>query len=196
MDLCSLECRSLATETHSNKIATLTGWAEGIEIFRVRNVTYSPKHRLTICFGFVPEEAINYGLHLDVHRPTLKGQKLEVNHDGSSDEVCVLGNIYSHVFYHWVEELLKVIVLEKYGFKGYYLIPEGYPEFCHQSFSLLGVPLNRLRATCEAKTYNTAYFTSTVSHFNANKYPRLILALRDALSGAAQDRVGAGERDG
>jgi hypothetical protein len=67
LDINDLKCLSLAREALPNfKVASLTGWASGIDILRVPDVLYLPEYPFPVCAGFVPEEAINYDLHLDV----------------------------------------------------------------------------------------------------------------------------------
>src|SRR5207244_141396 len=126
IDLNRLQCASIASAADaSTRVGKLGGWAQGIEIFKVSDVLYLPDYGIPVCNGFVPEESINYSSHLDVRLGRGPGEALPsiadrlINRaacDRSSDEVCILGNIYSKNFGHWVEELLKVITLEAFGF--------------------------------------------------------------------------------
>ena len=55
------------------------------------------------------------------------------------EATCILGKHLFHVFGHWIEELLKVVVLEAFGFDGYYVFASGFfPQFCFESFRTLG----------------------------------------------------------
>ena len=133
LDLGRLRCAKIAEASRDRApVGKLAGWAAGIEVFKVRDVLYAPEYGLAVCDGFVPEEAINYGSHLDVRlgRASDDGQSRTdgpllplANLERSEHEVCILGNIYSKNFGHWMEELLKVILLEEFRFDGQYVFP-------------------------------------------------------------------------
>lgn len=202
LDLSELQCRSIAKEMGDRfKVGALSGWAPGIGIFRMPDVLYLPEYGLPVCAGFVPEEAINYGLHLDVRLGRRPGERLEhpaiVNRGGAARsplEVCILGNIYSHVFGHWAEELLKVVIMERFGFVGCYAIPAWYPAFCRETLGVLGIPPERISDTAAPIVYAAAFFSTTVSHFTAHRFPHVVLRLRDELHAASRREVGVGQR--
>jgi hypothetical protein len=204
IDLNQLKCLSITRGADdSTRVGKLTGWAHGIEVLKVRDVLYLPDYGIPVCNGFVPEEAINYSGHLDVRLGRKPGEALPTasdrvvypaTFDRSSEEVCILGNIYSKNFGHWAEELLKVIALETFGFDGPYVIPEGYPGFSHESLALLGIPPKRVISVSRPIIYKAAFFTTTISHFTTHKFPGIVLRLRDRLYEAADFEAGVGDR--
>jgi hypothetical protein len=200
LSLSQLDCQSIVTAlTHGARVTRLANWAEGISVFEVPDVIYLPEYGIPVCFGFVPEEAIKFPEHLD-HRLSDPGTPDNpiINLDlieRSSAEVCVLGVMYSHVFGHWLEELLKVVALEKFGFDGFYVFPDWFPPFCHDSLCHLGVPPTRILAVDRPVRYKKGFLTTTIHHFNANKFPKLISHLRDLLyERTPPDEVGVGPR--
>lgn len=202
LDLNQLKCLSIAKED-ATLIGKLIGWAQGIEVFKVHDVLYLPEYGIPVWNGLVPEESINYPDHLDIRLGRTLGQALPSTSDHllfstaidkSSEEVCILGNIYSRTFGHWTEELLKVTVLEAFGFDGPYIIPEGYPEFCHESLTLLGIPPKRVIAVSGPTIYKAALFPTTISHFTVHRFPGVLLQLRNRLYDVADKEVGVGDR--
>jgi capsular polysaccharide biosynthesis protein len=197
-----LKCKSLARETSNyDRIAALTGWAEGVDIFRVLNVLYLPQYGVQVCHGFVPEEAINYSMHLDVilGLPGKPSSPIDSIIDPetcehSPDEVCILGHMFSQVFGHWAEELLKVVLLEAFGFSGSYVIKNDYPRFCRESLALLGIRSDRVINADKPIIYRAAFLTTPVHHFTATRYPKVIRRLRDRLHEAAGRAFGVGRR--
>ena len=200
--IAQLQCDSLATAAPDNiRVTRLTGWAEGISVFEIPDVVYLPEYGIQICCGFVPEEAINYRDHLEMRLgrwpDKLSTDETIINSESmerSPVEVCILGHIYSHVFGHWCEELLKVVTLEKFGFSGFYVLPDWYPSYCHDSLRLLDVPSARVITVNKPVRYERALLPTTIHHFNAHRFPNLILHLRDRLYAGAAREVGAGPR--
>jgi capsular polysaccharide biosynthesis protein len=179
----------------------MVDWAEGIDIFRVPDVLYIPEYGIPVCCGFVPVEAINHDLHLEVRLGRRPGHDCHHNPiidlasvGQSQRDVCILGNVYSFVFGHWMEELLKVIVMEKFGFKGLYVFPGQYPNFCFDSLALLGVSRERVCTADKPTFYRAAFFTTTISHFTAPSFPGVVLQRRDRLHRAARSASGVGDR--
>ena len=197
-----LQCQSLATAAPDNiRVTRLTDWAEGISVFEIPDVICLPEYGIQVCHGFVPEEAINYPAHLDMRlgrwpdkRSTDDTIITPESIERSPASVCFLGHVYSHVFGHWCEELLKVVTLEKFGFDGFYVFPDWYPPYCHDSLRLLGVPPTRVMTINKPVCYERVFLTTTIHHFNAHEFPQLILYLRDRLYAGAADEVGAGHR--
>jgi hypothetical protein len=203
IDLGQLRCAKIADVGPDATAGQLGGWAAGIEIFRVSDVLYLPEFGLPVCNGFVPEEAINYAVHLNVRlgqaikagRLSTSGPHLPLgNLECCERAVCILGNIYSKNFGHWTEELLKVILLEEFGFDGCYVFPTWYPRFAHESLSLLGITTDRVVLVDKPAIYRTAFFTTVISHFRAHKFPAVIRRLREQLYAAAQPGQGQTER--
>jgi len=205
LDLGRLRCAKIAeTSRDGAAVGKLAGWAAGVEVFKVRDVLYAPEFGLPVCDdGFVPEEAINYGSHLDVRlgRAVDDGQSRAdgpllplANLDRSHHEVCILGNIYSKNFGHWMEELLKVVLLEEFGFDGHYVFPTWYPRFAHEALALLGIEPDRILLVDRPVVYKAGFFTTTISHFRAHRFPAVIRRLRDHLYEAAGTGLGPSKR--
>lgn len=195
-----LRCKNLARETNSeDKIGALsTQWVESIDIFKVPNMLYIPEYGVEVCYGFVPEEAINYAPHLDLRIGHLRNDQSPVIDldvcDRSPAEVCILGHIVSHTFYHWTEELHKVVLLEAFGFTGAYVIKSDYPDFCAESLDLLGIEPKRIIRADKPVVYKAAFLTTPVHNQTASRFPMLIRHLRDRLHEAAGGATGVGAR--
>lgn len=162
-------------------------------VYRAKNVIYLPEFRFPICSAFVPEESINHRYHferLDFGEAVLNLDQCERSHS----EVCILGNVFSSVFGHWMEELLKVAVLESVGFDGLYVVPAGYPNFCFQSLHMLGVPDSRVAAVEKATVFAKAHFVSNISHMNAHRYPLVVKHLRNRLYDVAGEASAGAKR--
>lgn len=202
VELSKISCRSVAQEPDSYvRESKLTGWADGVGVFELRDVLYLPRYGIQICDGFVPEEAVNYPQHLDIVLGRDPTHFLPDNTiidteliTRSDTEVCILGHMFSQTFGHWAEELIKVIMLEHFGFSGSYVFRQDAPSFCYDSLTLLGVSRSRIIATNDPIIFRTAFLTTTVHHFNSHKFPRIISALRDRLYEGVGNETGAGER--
>jgi hypothetical protein len=199
IDLHGLKCRSIALEAgDATRIGRLSGWAQGIEIFKVHEVHYLPQYKLTIWNGVVPQEAIIYPEHLDIVLASqLSGDAGSVNEDQlvrCDKEVSILGNIASDNFYHWTEELFKVIALEEFGFDGYYVVPQSYPSFSWEFMELLGISQDRIIAVDCATSFKAALFPTTIGHFKAQKFSGVLFELRDRLYDAVGEETGLGDR--
>jgi capsular polysaccharide biosynthesis protein len=89
-----------------------------------------------------------------------------------------------------MEELLKVILLEEFGFEGHYAFPPGYPPFAQEALMMLGIELDRILLVDRPTVYGSAFFTTTISHFRAHRFPAVIRRLRDQLYEAAGSGLG------
>ncbi len=85
-------------------------------------------------------------------------------------------------------------MLEAFGFDGPYVIPEWYPGFSHESFALLGIPKTQILSVTKPTIYKAAFFTTTISHYTAHKFPGVVFGLRDRLYEAAAGEAGNGDR--
>jgi len=115
--------------------------------------------------------------------------------DYRDDEVCILSNSWAKSFYHWTEELYKVVILEHHGFSGRYVV-SGLPSFCYEFLELLGISRERiLRDISAPTTFRSGALTTMVCHHDAISHRGVFFALRDAiLSGAASQETSLGER--
>jgi Glycosyltransferase 61 len=193
LDLAELKCLRLTEQGFGGeRLPGSEAFAEGISVYRA-SALYFPGCRRPVVSGFVPEESINYPLHYYIGQRSYAVMSLE-SVDRTEEEVCILGNVFSHVFGHWMEELLKVIVLESFGFGGSYVVARDYPRFCAESLELLGVESRRLQSVDKVTLFENAFFTSNVNHFNAHLFPELTRRLRDQLYAAVGQGGGVGER--
>lgn len=108
-------------------------------------------------------------------------------------EVCVLSNLHSHNFYHFIEELYKVVVLERHGFAGQYVvspfatwIAPTLPAFATELLEMLGIPQGRILTLAAPAVLRNAWLTSHIAHNNVADYPGVFLALREMLLAAAE----------
>lgn len=164
-----------------------------VSVYRSGPVLYLPDEKFPVFQDIVPEEAINHRLHFEGQHFGDKSILLDdcplVSH-----EVCILGNIYSTVFGHWMEELLKVAVLEAFGFQGQYVIAPRFPQFCLDSLGLLGVAGDRILIVDRPTEFICGYFITNISHMNAHRYPHVVKHLRKMLYEGIGPGSGVGER--
>lgn len=119
-----------------------------------------------------------------------------------SADVCILSNIYSHNFFHYLEELYKVVVLESVGFTGSYvlahssgaprqlaILSEGLPGFSQPLLNLLGIDERRILYCDRPTRFRSAWLTTRLAHIGIHKYKQCFLRLREALLAAACSRA-------
>jgi capsular polysaccharide biosynthesis protein len=162
-----------------------------LEIIRASEVLYVPRLRLQVLPNdVVPSEAVHArSLEFERARDFLGGAErfrrpFETRRfDG---DVCILSNLYSRNFGHWItEELLKVTVLEWTGFTGQYVLYD-QPAFSHELLRCLGVPDERiLIIDDEPAVFSAAVFMTPLNVVTALQYPGVFLALRRSLLRAA-----------
>ncbi len=101
-------------------------------------------------------------------------------------DVCILSNFYSRNFYHWLtEEMFKVVVLERSGFKGAYVLPN-LPSFVMQFMQLLQIEEHRLIGEVNKPTvYRHAAYISTIHGGNVFNFSHAFQEVRKALLTAA-----------
>ena len=96
------------------------------------------------------------------------------------DVVCILSNAFSHVFYHWMIELYKVVILERFGFTGPYIKQDAW--FSVEWLRLLGISEERIIVDVIVPTrFTKAMFTTAISHLDVSLYSNVFFALRDML---------------
>jgi capsular polysaccharide biosynthesis protein len=157
-----------------------------VEIARVPHMLYLPDRRLQIFRGcIVPREAVLD----DEALPSLKENRATLHYRSSEfryvdDEVCILSNVFSHVFYHWVEELYKVVILERCGFAGRYIVSR-LPSFATEFLDLLGIARERIELDVAGPTvFRSALLTTYVCHIEAVAHRGVFFAMRDAVLAA------------
>lgn len=169
-----------------------------LQLTRVPDVLYVPELRLQLIGDrLVPSEALQHEWTLDFE--VARGFQGAAEHyseafacEERAEEVCVLANFYSRNFFHFVtEELAKVIVLEKAGYTGRYLIA-GLPTFAGEALSMLGLGSERLIETIAGPALFTAgWYVTPIYSQRAMDFPEVYLLLRERLIAAAEPNARA-----
>jgi hypothetical protein len=192
----NLVCRSVI-ETYQTEAPQrvdefrLSPGTKPVHIASVDNVLYVPDIRMQIVDGrIVPSEAIYDSWTLDHERnrgfwDRGKNYQLPFECAYANEQVCILSNFYSHNFFHWIaEELVKVTILERYGFTGRYVLAS-LPAFASDLMAMLGVARQRIIPAMDKPTvFRSAVYTTAIRE-NLLDYPDLFLAMRATLVMAA-----------
>jgi hypothetical protein len=105
-------------------------------------------------------------------------------HDVDED-VCILSNMYSTNFCHFTEELLKVLILERGGFKPRYVYTH-LPPFAFDYFAAMGLDRARLlQIPEEPAVFRSAYYTTAIDFSDLTPCPDIFFELRDRMCAAA-----------
>ena len=110
---------------------------ERVQVARVADLLYLPDRGLQILEGrIIPREAFpDPGIVIQAKLARIQDDRPTVyrssDFDYRDDEVCILSNSWAKSFYHWTEELYKVVILEHHGFSGRYVVT-GLPSFCYE----------------------------------------------------------------
>jgi capsular polysaccharide biosynthesis protein len=172
--------------------------SEPIHVIREPDVLYIPRLRLQVLSDdIVPLEAVLDPWTLDWRREqAFRGLASDfqrpISTAYSSTEVCILSNAFSRNFGHWItEELIKVIILERAGFTGSYVLYD-QPDFSFEFLQLIGIPRDRIVAIPDTPTiFRRAVFTTPLNVIGLLRYPGVFYALRDELLKAAYVEVAA-----
>jgi len=203
LDLARLECSGFVKAARAEgRTQRLSGWADGIEVLRVGPIIYLPEFGISIVDGSCPEECIGYPAHLDmrlgIDRTNLDSPPKRIFELESSqwrdEEVAILGNPFSHVFGHWIEELFKVIILESVGFSGRYVLPSWYSSNYIESLELLNIQNDRICKTDRPTTFRNGILTTNLILPKIDKYPGVAVRLRELLFDAIGETTGGPER--
>jgi capsular polysaccharide biosynthesis protein len=168
-----------------------------VHVARAEDVLYLPDRGLQIVRDrFVPLEATPYpGALAYVQKASVTDGKGRYEHPVGccevDEQVCILANIWSYNLYHWIEELLKAIILETYGFKGRYIL-SGIPNFAAEFLEVLGVSPARIVRDHFDKpaVFRSVMLTTPINlMYDVVYYKNVFLALRKALL-ASVDRSG------
>ena len=169
---------------------SLGGFDEELNLIRIPEVLFLPTERLQIVQQGVPLEAVLYEDHFELGLRRLKRNLKERSQESLrciDEDVCILANACSRTFGHWMEELLKVFILERNGFSGTYVIESSTAnKLNYESLALLGVPRSRIRHVDTPAVFKSAVFATNVCHENAHKFRSILLGLRNTL----YERVG------
>ncbi len=160
---------------------------------RLSDVAYFPDVAVPIATsGYVPLEPFGWP---EVHDFWIRveGQK-SVDLDQLTlvdEDVCILSNIFSMTFGHWLtEELVSLYVHEMSGFTGKYVIDdrhgEGLPSFVNESLVLLGIGDDRLITKLNGPTrFRSVTYAPVITHDFAAVYPDVYLGYREWMYAAA-----------
>ena len=103
-------------------------------------------------------------------------------------DICVLSNLYSNNFFHCFEELYKVMILERSGFQGRYVLSPfgdrhfpGLPPFATGFLGLLGIGENRLMICRKPTRFRSSWLTTRIACDDTIAYTNVFLGLRNAL---------------
>lgn len=105
-----------------------------------------------------------------------------------NDSVCIISNIFAHNFFHFIEELYKVIILERLGFDGKYVLStmpsrlaECLPNFTLEFLTMLGVKSERILYCNQPTIFRKAWFTTHICHAEILLYRAVFFELREIL---------------
>jgi hypothetical protein len=108
--------------------------------------------------------------------------------DEIEDQVCILSNLYSNNFFHFFEELYKVTILERNGFRGRYVLSPygdrhypGLPPYATEFLELLGIRDDRIVICHKPTLFRSAWFTTRFTSEETIPYSKVFFALRAAL---------------
>jgi capsular polysaccharide biosynthesis protein len=189
LDLAALVCRSVIKTSRAAPAQVEEVLVDGTAytVRTVDDVLYLPELRLQVVEdGVVPQEAIRDPRNFELEQRNGwhgGGGRFRTSFDVREvdETVCILSNLYSHNFTHWLEELLKVTILERAGYAGRYVMST-MPPFASEFLRLLGIPTERIDdAVTEPTLFRSAVYT-TATNFDAPAvWPSAFLALRAAL---------------
>jgi capsular polysaccharide biosynthesis protein len=200
-----LRCHSVIDEalhagSETCQVSDLATSESPVHVLPLDEVLYVPELELQIVNGgIVPREAIRdcWNLYFlqGLREDRGDARQLSFIPDRRDDEVCVLSNLFAPAFGEWVQELFHVLLLERAGFTGAYIV-SNLPAFAVASLELIGVGAERIDTTVVRPTvFRRAWFTTAVSHQNVHEYPRVFAAFRDLFfSLDVSGEPGLGER--
>jgi hypothetical protein len=172
-------------------------------VTRAPDVTYLPDSHIQIVDSrLVPLEANANGrlalriMQLGAREHEFRGSYLPSEFEYVDAEVCILSNIFTESFFHWMEEMYKVAVLERIGFQGYYVL-HSLPEYPVGWLDLFGVGAGRIiRQLAGPTIFRSAVFTTGFAHEDVSTFPGVFDQLRDTILGAvpSDDPMPAGRR--
>ena len=180
------------------KIARPDG-AMPVSVVHIENVLYLRGLRAPIVDNIMPAESILNSWHLEFER----SRNFLIQEDFyrepfeyiySDKEVCILSNLYSENFFHWLtEEAIRVLVMEKAGFSGHYVVRGGFVPQCME---MLGIAQERVIEAPERPTvFRSGWFATAISADDIPLYPDLFLDLRARLIAAStRSRLDYGAR--
>jgi hypothetical protein len=174
-----------------NRIEAVDIGGTRVYVTRASNVMYLPDSHIQIVDStLVPTEAnANGRLALRIMQLGARDQEVRGSYSRSEfhyvdAEVCILSNIFTESFFHWMEEMYKVTVLERMGFQGYYVL-HSLPEYPVGWLDLFGVGAGRsIRQLAGPTIFRSALFTTGFAHEDVSTFPGVFDELRDTILAA------------
>jgi capsular polysaccharide biosynthesis protein len=202
LSLAGLRCESVLDRPLGNVHAV--AFAGGGRPLRVRAepwVLYLPELRLQVLHGnVVPLEAISVARSLDFEKARRfqgLGAALERPFVAREDdrEVCVLSNLYSRNFSHWmIEELAKVVILETMGWQGGYVLYD-QDDWARDLLALMGVARERIiECSGQPTLFRAAVYVEAINFASIIEWPAVLHALRERLLPARGHRADGAKR--
>jgi hypothetical protein len=168
-----------------------------VHVVSVPDVLFLPDSRIQIVGStLVPFEANPNPLALGTMQEAARDLQVRRVYSRSEfeyadAEVCVLSNIFSPSFFHWMEEMYKVAILEQYGFEGCY-VSHSLPEYTLRWLELFGVTSDRVIHHVDGPTvFRSAFFTTMLGHVDILSYPGIFYELREKMLGRLERAIRA-----
>jgi capsular polysaccharide biosynthesis protein len=169
-----------------------------VHVVRAAETLYVPELGIQVVDGnILPEEAIHGSWELEFEigrdfqgRGGAYCQPFEATY--VDEDVGILSNLYSRNFGHWItEELVKVVILERYGFKGRFVVA-GLPRFAAEFMHLLGISPDRIIDRIEGPTvFRSALLTTAIDEGNVLAHAGVFQALRTHILAASHAKATA-----
>jgi len=153
----------------------------------VSNVLYHSALNLQIIEGcYVPVEGIIDPFNLGYFKEHNKGLFVPASPVQFFDaEVCIISNLFSTNFWHFTEELFKILILEKAGFSGLFVYTE-LPQFAFEYLDTMGVDRRRLiKAPNEPVVFRSVVYTTNLYFADLSTCPDIFFELRERMLTAA-----------
>lgn len=185
--------------TGVDPVGTFDDDGDGLSLYRVANIHYDPRSRCSWVGDVVPSEITPHEEHA---RQAMKartggfpgGFGRDRTFAESALDVCILGNPHAHNFFHWQEEMLKVVLFEEMGFAGHYVLPPGMPGFCFDFLDILGIDRGRVAIAERPTRYAGGWICDHLTLFDIASHPRVIEIARARLLPVEDGESGLGER--
>ncbi|MFW6028235.1 MAG: glycosyltransferase family 61 protein [bacterium] len=202
VDLEQLICTTLIGTPGQDQVATpVRIGRDTVHVQRADKVLYIPALRLQVVDErIVPLEATTYSWYLDLEKrlnsttDRAAPYREEFPVQEIDEDVCILSNFYSRVFAHSIDELMKVIILERHGFSGKYVFSRA-PAHALELLRLGGIAEDRIVTKIASPTvFRSAFYTTAMSREDILEYPDVFLAVRNTLLAAANKESSYGTR--
>lgn len=186
-----LVCESIITKLQRDDPSMVrevsTHLGNVVHVATARDVLYLPSLGLQVLEGhIVPSEGIVDEWNLSYEQPSDFHGRGETFASAFpvrevDENVCILSNFYSYNFTHCLEELFKVTILERAGYRGRYVVTS-MPRFAFDFLEMLGVPRSRLvENILEPTLFSAAQYPTAIHFMNLMSCPDIFFELRATL---------------